>query len=41
MDKLEMCPLAHVWPAIKHSFKWGAATIKQQYKMGNQFKALN
>ena len=39
--KLEMCPLEHVWPAIQHSFKWGATTIKQQYKMGNQFKALN
>ena len=40
-SKLEMCPLEHVWPAIQHSFKWGATTIKQQYKMGNQFKALN
>ena len=36
-----MCPLEHVWPAIKHSFKWGATTLKQQCKMGNQFKALN
>ena len=36
-----MCPLEHVWPAIQHSFKWGATAIKQQYKMGNQFKALN
>ena len=36
-----MCPLEHVWPAIQHSFKWGATTIKQQYKMSNQFKALN
>ena len=36
-----MCPLEHVWPASQHSFKWGATTIKQQYKMGNQFKALN
>ena len=41
LNKLEMCPLEHVWPAIQHSFKWGATTIKQQYKMGNQFKALN
>ena len=39
-NKLEMCPLEHVWPAIQHSFKWGATTIKQQYKMGNQFKDL-
>ena len=39
--KLEMCPLEHVWPAIQHSFKWGATTIKQQYNMGNQFKDLN
>ena len=36
-----MCPLEHVWPAIQHSFKWGATTIKQQSKMDNQFKALN
>ena len=40
-EEREMCPLEHVWPASQHSFKQGAKTIKQQYKMGNQFKALN
>ena len=36
-----MCPLEHVLPASQHSFKWGATTIKQRKKIGNQVKASN